>query len=226
MHGDQEWGEPDAEEVLRRINGYHLDTGKLVGDYRELRADGSTSSGCWIYAGVFKGGVNLSARRGDGPDGKWGWVWPLDRRVLYNRASADPAGKPWSERKKLVWWDEELRRWVGDDIPDFPDDLPPDHVPPPGRGRARGVARRRPVRAPGRREGVAVRAQRGRRRADADALRARRVAGDATRCTARGRARCGAATPHSDNPANPDRARCSRSCSPRRGSPSTTRRAG
>ena len=131
VHGDPEWGEPDAEEVLRRINGYHLDTGELVADYRHLKADGSTSSGCWIYAGVFKGGVNLSARRGDGPDGKWGWCWPLDRRVLYNRASADPDGKPWSERKKLVWWDESVRRWVGEDIPDFPDDLPPDHVPPP-----------------------------------------------------------------------------------------------
>ncbi len=131
VHGDPVWGEPDAEEVLRRINGYHLDTGELVGDYRQLRADGSTSSGCWIYAGVFKDGVNLSARRGDGPDGKWGWVWPLDRRVLYNRASADPAGKPWSERKKLVWWDEAVGRWVGDDIPDFPDDLPPGRVPPP-----------------------------------------------------------------------------------------------
>jgi formate dehydrogenase major subunit len=131
VHGDPVWGEPDAEEVLRRINGYHLDTGELVDDYRHLKADGSTSSGCWIYTGVFKGGVNLSARRGDGPDGKWGWVWPLDRRVLYNRASADPAGKPWSERKKLVWWDEDTRRWVGDDIPDFPDDLPPGHVPPP-----------------------------------------------------------------------------------------------
>ncbi len=130
VHGDPIWGEPDAEEVLRRINGYHLATGELVGDYRDLRADGSTSSGCWIYAGVFKGGVNLSARRGDGPDGKWGWVWPLDRRVLYNRASADPAGRPWSERKKLIWWDESVRRWVGDDIADFPDDLPPDHVPP------------------------------------------------------------------------------------------------
>jgi formate dehydrogenase major subunit len=131
VHGHPVWGEPDAEEVLRRINGYHRDTGELVGDYRDLRADGSTSAGCWIYSGVFKGGVNLSARRGDGPDGKWGWCWPLDRRVLYNRASADPQGKPWSERKKLVWWDETAARWVGDDIPDFPDDLPPDHVPPP-----------------------------------------------------------------------------------------------
>src|SRR6185503_2034205 len=92
VHGDPVWGEPDAEEVLRRINGYHLDTGELVADYRHLKADGSTSSGCWIYTGVFKGGVNLSARRGDGPDGKWGWCWPLDRRVLYNRASADAVG--------------------------------------------------------------------------------------------------------------------------------------
>jgi formate dehydrogenase major subunit len=132
LHGDPVWGEPDAEEVLRRINGYHLDTGRLVGDYRELRADGSTSSGCWIYAGVFRGGANLAARRGEDAEGTWGWVWPLDRRVLYNRASADPAGRPWSERKRLIWWDESVRRWVGHDIPDFPDDLPPDHLPPPG----------------------------------------------------------------------------------------------
>jgi formate dehydrogenase major subunit len=134
-HEDELWGEPSAEDVLRRINGYHLDPdtgerGKLVGDYRDLRADGSTSSGCWIYSGVFKGGVNLSHRRGEGPDGKWGWVWPLDRRILYSRASADPQGRPWSERKKLVWWDEDVRRWVGDDIPDFPDDLPPGYEPP------------------------------------------------------------------------------------------------
>ena len=130
-HGHEEelWGEPSAEDVLRRINGYHLETGEPVGDYRELRADGSTSAGCWIYSGVFRGGVNLSARRGDGPDGKWGWVWPLDRRILYNRASADPEGRPWSEGKKLVWWDEAVGRWVGDDIADFPDDLPPGHVP-------------------------------------------------------------------------------------------------
>jgi formate dehydrogenase major subunit len=129
VHGG-EWGEPDAADVLRRINGFHLATGAPVGDYRELRADGSTSSGCWIYAGVFRGGHNLAARRGDGPDGKWGWCWPLDRRVLYNRASADPEGRPWSERKALVWWDETVQRWVGHDTPDFPDRLPPGHVPP------------------------------------------------------------------------------------------------
>jgi formate dehydrogenase major subunit len=130
-HEHDEWGEPSAEDVLRQINGYHLDKDELVGDYRDLRADGSTSSGCWIYSGVFKGGENLSARRGDGPDGKWGWCWPLDRRVLYNRASADPQGCPWSERKKLVWWDAAAGRWVGNDIPDFPEHLPPGYVPPP-----------------------------------------------------------------------------------------------
>ncbi|HXV91755.1 MAG TPA: molybdopterin dinucleotide binding domain-containing protein, partial [Pseudonocardia sp.] len=126
-----EWGEPDAENVLRRINGHHLDTGEPVGDYRELRADGTTSSGCWIYAGVFRSGHNLAARRGEGPDRTWGWCWPLDRRVLYNRASADREGRPWSERKKLVWWDASAGRWVGHDTADFPDDLPPGHVPPP-----------------------------------------------------------------------------------------------
>lgn len=130
VEGD--WGEPDAEDVLRRINGVHLATGEPVGDYRELRADGTTSCGCWIYAGVFRGGRNLAARRGGDPDGKWGWVWPLDRRILYNRASADPEGRPWSERKALVWWDAEAGRWTGHDVPDFPDHVPPGYVPPPG----------------------------------------------------------------------------------------------
>ncbi len=50
----------------------------------------------------------------------WGWAWPANRRTLYNRASADPDGKPWSERKRYVWWDEAQKKWVGYDIPDFP----------------------------------------------------------------------------------------------------------
>jgi formate dehydrogenase major subunit len=61
---------------------------------------------------------------------QWGWSWPLNRRVLYNRASADPAGKPWSERKKLVWWNGE--KWTGPDVPDFEDTKKPDYVPPDG----------------------------------------------------------------------------------------------
>ena len=62
----------------------------------------------------------------------WGWAWPANRRVLYNRASADPDGRPWSERKALIWWDEEQRRWTGDDVPDFIADRPPSYRPPAG----------------------------------------------------------------------------------------------
>ena len=62
----------------------------------------------------------------------WGWAWPANRRVLYNRASADPEGRPWSERKALVWWDEEQRRWTGHDVPDYIADRPPSYRPPEG----------------------------------------------------------------------------------------------
>ena len=65
---------------------------------------------------------------------EWGWAWPADRRILYNRASADPDGKPWSERKKYVWWDEATGRWVGDDVPDFPVDRAPHARPDPDVG--------------------------------------------------------------------------------------------
>ncbi|MFP3600158.1 hypothetical protein, partial [Chryseobacterium sp. SIMBA_029] len=79
--------------------------GKPLSAYTQLRADGSTSSGCWIYTGVYADGVNHAANRKPGQEQgpvapEWGWAWPANRRVLYNRASADPAGKPWSERKK------------------------------------------------------------------------------------------------------------------------------
>lgn len=128
-----EHGEPDGEAVLREINGYHLTgehTGQPVSGFSELCADGSTAAGCWIYSGVFRDGVNQSARRvpQGGPtraQREWGWVWPADRRILYNRASADPDGKPWSERKRYIWWDPEQQRWVGDDVPDFPLDRAP-----------------------------------------------------------------------------------------------------
>ncbi|HEV8116000.1 MAG TPA: molybdopterin dinucleotide binding domain-containing protein, partial [Acidimicrobiales bacterium] len=103
----------------------------------ELRADGSTAAGCWIYTGVLAGGVNQAARRISRHDqdevaAAWGWAWPANRRILYNRASADPQGRPWSERKAYVWWDEAEARWTGKDVPDFQVDKPPSYRPPPG----------------------------------------------------------------------------------------------
>jgi len=65
---------------------------------------------------------------------EWAWAWPANRRLLYNRASADPEGKPWSERKKYVWWDESEEKWTGYDIPDFPADKRPDYVAPDDAG--------------------------------------------------------------------------------------------
>jgi formate dehydrogenase major subunit len=132
--GEQQ--EPSADAVLAEING-HDGTGKPLGAYKELKSDGSTSCGCWIYCGVFADGVNQAARkkpyweqRYTAPE--WAWAWPANRRLLYNRASADPEGKPWSERKALVWWDPEQKKWTGHDVPDFEEDKPPDYVPPDG----------------------------------------------------------------------------------------------
>jgi formate dehydrogenase major subunit len=127
--------EPSAESVLKAINGYGPDG--LLNGYTELKADGSTSCGCWIYSGVYAGGVNKSARRKpraeqQAPYLEWGWAWPADRRVLYNRASADPDGKPWSERKKYLWWDEDQGKWAGRDVPDFEATKPPSYRPPEG----------------------------------------------------------------------------------------------
>jgi formate dehydrogenase major subunit len=125
-------GEPDADAVLAEINGFegsrHLST------FTELRADGSTSSGCWVYCGVYKDGINQAARRKPHTEQhwvapEWAWAWPSNRRILYNRASARPDGSPWSERKKYVWWDEGAAVWTGFDVPDFPKDTAPDYEP-------------------------------------------------------------------------------------------------
>ena len=127
--------DPEADAVLAEINGRGPDG--ALSSYTQLTDDGATTCGCWIYCGVRAGGVNQAARRTPwrqqdwvAPD--WGWAWPANRRVLYNRASADPDGKPWSERKALLWWDEEHRRWTGADVPDFVADRPPDYRPPAG----------------------------------------------------------------------------------------------
>lgn len=136
-----ELAEPVAESVLAEINGRGPDGAPLSG-YTELRDDGSTSCGCWIYCGVYADGVNQAARRRphteqDWVAAEWAWSWPANRRILYNRASAAPDGRPWSERKAYVWWDEAAGRWTGHDDPDFVPGLRPDHVPEEG---ADGVA--------------------------------------------------------------------------------------
>jgi len=122
--------EPDATRVLEEINGRAGD--RLLGSASELRADGSTACGCWIYSGVTPSEGRNRARERN-PRGYlghgWGFAWPADRRILYNRASARPDGAPWSERKKLVWWDARQGRWSGLDQPDFYADKPPDYRP-------------------------------------------------------------------------------------------------
>jgi formate dehydrogenase major subunit len=136
--------EPDIERILQEMNGRKLDepdpaTGepRLLRGFSELKADGTTACGCWIYSGVTPGpGRNRANERvrtpGNPVEPDWGFAWPHNRRVMYNRASADPQGKPWSERKKLVWWDEAARRWVGADEPDFEPTKPPTYRPPDG----------------------------------------------------------------------------------------------
>jgi len=112
--------------------GHH---GPQVTGFADLASDGSTACGCWIYSGVYGAdGVNRArGRDARGPYGHgWGFAWPNDRRILYNRASARPDGAPWSDRKALVWWDEEEGRWTGYDVPDFPTGKPPDYVPAEG----------------------------------------------------------------------------------------------
>src|SRR4051812_19076449 len=114
--------EPDVEEVLREINGWNWNDGTQLKSYNETKPDGSTACGCWIYCGVYpEKDLNRANQRqskdylGHG----WAFAWPNDCRIIYNRASARPDGQPWSERKKLVWWDEGKGEWTGLDRPDF-----------------------------------------------------------------------------------------------------------
>ena len=116
-------GEPSAHKVLREINGYIVATGEHLDSFAHLKDDGSTACGAWIYTGVFPDEHTNRARSRTADETSspnWGWAWPANRRTLYNRASADPDGRPWSERKKYVWWDESALEWTGLDVPDFP----------------------------------------------------------------------------------------------------------
>jgi formate dehydrogenase major subunit len=126
--------EPDAEQILAEINGYTVADGQLVPGYTALAADGTTACGCWIYSGVMPR-TDTNHAKGRDPHGLyghgWGYAWPSDRRILYNRASARPDGQPWSERKKLVWWNADAGHWQGDDVPDFAKQKAPTYEPSP-----------------------------------------------------------------------------------------------
>ena len=139
--------DPSVEEVLQEINGRFLSDGTLVKSYGDLKADGSTSSGCWIYSGIFPAPGQNRANEREARDfygHGWAFSWPSDRRILYNRASARPDGQPWSERKKLVWWDDAQKKWTGLDVPDFTAAKPPDYRPPTGAEGDAALAGNRP----------------------------------------------------------------------------------
>ncbi len=144
--------EPSAYKVMREINGYDSATGKLLPGFAVLKDDGSTTCASWIYSGVYpeEGKLLAASRIPDDPGGpgtnlKWGFAWPANRRIIYNRASARPDGQPWSERKKWIWWDPakvpaatavnpnpKPGMWTGFDVPDFPVAKAPDAKPKDG----------------------------------------------------------------------------------------------
>ena len=130
--GEEE--EPSAGAVLKEMNGYTWPERRQIESFQQLKDDGRTACGGWLYCGVYpKAGDNRArARRPDGPDGPgthlgWAWAWRANRRNMYNRASADEQGRPWSERKRLMSWDTARGEWVGPDVVDFEPKKPPDY---------------------------------------------------------------------------------------------------
>ena len=119
--------------------------GEQLAGFAELRNDGSTSSGCWIFCGAWgPTGNNMARRDNTDPTGigntlNWAFAWPANRRVLYNRASCDPSGKPWNPDRKLIAWNGTA--WAGPDVPDFKVDEDPTHGMGPFIMTAEGVAR-------------------------------------------------------------------------------------
>ena len=150
---------PAPEELAREYSGKALrdladpknptqvvrKAGEQLAGFAELRDDGSTSSGCWIFCGAWGPTGNLMARRdnsdptGIGQTINWAWAWPANRRVLYNRASCDPAGKPFNPARKLIAWNGTA--WSGADVPDFKADEDPAAGMGPFIMNAEGVAR-------------------------------------------------------------------------------------
>src|SRR6266403_1685644 len=119
--------------------------GELLAGFGQLRDDGTTACGCWIYSGAWTQAGNQMARRdnsdpyGVGQTLNWAWSWPANRRILYNRASSDPSGKPWDPRRRLIAWNGKA--WGGADVPDMRPDAAPDEEVGPFIMTAEGVAR-------------------------------------------------------------------------------------
>jgi formate dehydrogenase major subunit len=130
--------DPKPDEIARETNGYVLEdvlddkdptkvvlrAGQQLDSFAQCRDDGKTATGCWIYTGSYTDRGNMMARRDNsdptdsGLTPNWAWSWPANRRILYNRASADVEGKPWNPKRRVVWWNGA--RWTGNDVPDFP----------------------------------------------------------------------------------------------------------
>jgi formate dehydrogenase major subunit len=150
---------PLAEEIAREVNGYVvqdvpdprdstrmiLTAGRQLSSFAEMRDDGTTAGGCWIYTGIFTEAGNMMARRdptdpsGRGLTPNWAFSWPANRRILYNRASTDSKGQPWAPHKKLIEWNGT--RWTGIDVPDFPPLAKPESGMNPFIMNPEGVAR-------------------------------------------------------------------------------------
>jgi formate dehydrogenase major subunit len=140
---------PSLAEVLKEINGktfvdaedpvtkQQLKAGQQLPGFAWLKDDGTTACGNWIYCGAYTEAGNLTMRREPsdpsnmGVYQNWGWSWPANRRVLYNRASCNLDGKPWDPSRRQVWWNEATQKWVGNDVPDFKvDSKPAEHMGP------------------------------------------------------------------------------------------------
>jgi formate dehydrogenase major subunit len=123
---------PLLSEIAREVNGVDLKTLKQLNGFGELKDDGSTACGNWVYSGCWTEAGNQMARRGQvDPTGlglypQWSWSWPANRRILYNRASADENGQPWDKTRAPLQWDGE--RWRGD-VPDYKADAEPGSLP-------------------------------------------------------------------------------------------------
>ena len=143
---------PSAEELAMEYNGKALEdvmgpvdpkdpkgpqkvlvaAGQQVAGFGQLRDDGTTACGCWIYSGSWTQAGNMMARRdnsdpwGIGQTLNWAWTWPANRRILYNAASSSPNGKPWDAKRKLVQWNGKA--WGGSDVPDIRPDASPEDV--------------------------------------------------------------------------------------------------